>query len=161
MRTSFSIPPPPPPPAAQASKKSRRARLPDGAAGVRVRAVRAERASGRVRERAGGASACGLRKQGARETLRRRTGADVLRFQGSCLNIVNMKAKLSMCMVNFSAVLSPDKGTKFIGFSEIIFLILLQGLTLSKSMLIWMSKLTQICNLRTELTTRSIITRNI
>ena len=55
MRTSFSIPPPPPPPAAQASKKSRRARLPDGAAGVR--AVRAERASGLVRERAGGASA--------------------------------------------------------------------------------------------------------
>ena len=52
MRTSFSIPPPPPPPAAQASKKSRRARLPDGAAGVR--AVRAERASGRVRERVGG-----------------------------------------------------------------------------------------------------------
>ena len=126
MRTSFSIPPPPPPPAAaQASKKSRRARLPDGAAGVR--AVRAERASGRVRavrERVGGASACGLRKQGARETLRRRTGADVLSFQGSCLNIVNRKAKLSMCMVNFPAVLSPDKGSKCIGFSGIIFPIL-------------------------------------
>ena len=124
MRTSFSIPPPPPPPAAQASKKSRRARLPDGAAGVR--AVRAERASGPVRERVGGAggSACGLRKRGAREKLRRRTGADVLSFQGSCLNIVNMKAKLSMCMVNFSAVLSPDKGAQCIGFSEIIFPIL-------------------------------------
>ena len=105
MRTSFSIPPPPPPPPAQASKKSRRARLPDGAAGVR--AVRAERASGRVGEWAGGASACGLRKQGARETLRRRTGADVLSFQGSCLNIVNMKAKLLMCMVNFSASSFP------------------------------------------------------
>ena len=95
---------------AQASKKSRRARLPDGAAGVRVRAgaVRGERASGRVRERAGGASAYGLRKQGARETLRRRTGADVVSFQGSCLNIVNLRAKLLMCMARTSLKLLPQ-----------------------------------------------------
>ena len=46
MRTSFSIPPPPP--AAQASKKSRRARLPDGAAGEPSSERVAECASGPV-----------------------------------------------------------------------------------------------------------------
>ena len=68
--------------------------------------------------------ACGLRKQGARETLRRRTGADVLNFQGSCLNIVNMKEKWSICMVYFPAIVSPDKDTKCVGSSEFIIPIL-------------------------------------
>ena len=94
MRTSFSIPPPPPPPAAQASKKSRRARLPDGAAGVR--AVRAQ--SERVAECGSGSVVPVPAACASKVRVRHCAGAlaQMYTYQGSCLNIVNMKAKLSM-----------------------------------------------------------------